>query len=148
MITKKIFIFLLLLTLGSCGYEPIYSKKNDLNILIKDIQLEGDKKLNRKIISLINLKKNKKGYTLLLKSNKILKVTSKDKAGNPSTYKTTINASLSLSEENKIIKQKNFSANFNYNNMENKFNLSQYQKNIESNLINTITEQIFIFLNS
>ena len=97
---------------------------------------------------MINLKKNKKGYTLLLKSNKILKVTSKDKAGNPSTYKTTINASLSLSEENKIIKQKNFSANFNYNNMENKFNLSQYQKNIESNLINTITEQIFIFLNS
>ena len=49
-------------------------------------------------------------------------------------------------EENKIIKSKDFSSSFTYNNIENKFDLTQYQKSIELNLINKISEEIFIFL--
>jgi len=46
----------------------------------------------------------------------------------------------------KIFKTKNFTSDFTYNNTENKYDLSQYQNDIELNLINHIIEEIFIFL--
>ena len=116
------------------------------------MELSGDKNINRKIISFLNLKENlekQTGYSLKLNSNKILEIVSKEKTGNTSIYRTTINVNVSLDDEDgKPIKQKEFSSNFTYNNMKNKFNLSEYQKNIDVNLLNKITEEIFIFLNS
>ena len=69
---KKIFILLILVTLTSCDYEPIYSKKNNTNELINKIELSGDKKINRAITSALNLKKSNKksGYKLILTSKK------------------------------------------------------------------------------
>tara|TARA_B100000795_G_C22739362_1_gene414646 strand:+ start:95 stop:280 length:186 start_codon:yes stop_codon:yes gene_type:complete len=58
----------------------------------------------------------------------------------------TLMVNLLLSGDEKIVKKKQFSEDFTYNNNQNKFELSQYQKNIEMNLINEITEKIFIFL--
>ena len=147
---KTIFIFLFFI-LASCGYESIHSKKDSKSILIKQFQLGGDRSLNRKIISLLNIEKNSNneyGYILILTNNKVVEVVSKDKNGNASIYRTTINVSLSLSDKKKIIKQKSFNSSFTYNNMENKFDLSQYEKNIELNLINIIVSEIDIFLNS
>ena len=54
--TKIFALFLILIFLTNCGYQPIYSKKDSLKIYIKTISLEGDKKINRKIIFLANLK--------------------------------------------------------------------------------------------
>ena len=152
MIVKKIFFLILVFSLSSCGYEPIFLKQNDLNKLIKNLELSGDKNINRKIISFLSLKENlekQTGYSLKLNSNKILEIVSKEKTGNTSIYRTTINVNVSLDDEDgKPIKQKEFSSNFTYNNMKNKFDLSEYQKNIDVNLLNKITEEIFIFLNS
>jgi len=153
MIIKKLILISILFLLTSCGYETIYSKKNDTAISIKKIELEGNKKISRKIISLTNLRENNnKNYTynLTLVSNKTIEAVSKNKSGNISVYKTTINVEFYLkdpNDKNKIIKQKKFNSSFSYNNMDNKFDLSQYQKNIEENLINKIAEKITIFLN-
>ena len=51
-------------------------------------------------------------------------------------------------ENNEIKREKNFVSSFTYNNIENKFDLSQYQKNIEANLIQKLKEEIVIFLKS
>jgi hypothetical protein len=113
--------------------------------------MSGDKNINRKIISLNNLKENKGqvlGYTLLLDSKKIIEVTAKDKTGNASIYKSTIITKLVLSDGDKIIKEKLFDVNFSYNNMTNKFDLSQYKKNIEMNMTDKIAQEILIYLNS
>jgi|TARA_B100000767_G_scaffold222081_1_gene210680 hypothetical protein len=147
MIIKKTILVILFLTLTNCGYEAIYSK-NDLNLSIKDIQLDGDKAISKKIASSIKIKDDdNNGYQLKLKSNKLLEIISKDKAGKTSIYRTTINVDLSLINKNNVIKKKKFSANFTYNNIENKFELKQYQKNTEENLIKKISKEIFIFLN-
>ena len=45
-----------------------------------------------------------------------------------------------------IIKKRTFTADFIYNNNPNKFDLFQYERNIEKNLINNLSEKIFIFL--
>ena len=141
-----IFIFL-----TSCGYQAIYSQKDSLKIKIKTINLEADRKINRKILLLTNLKNQNSGsppYNLKLNSNKNIKVIARDNSGNATIYRTTISVIFSLEFENEIYKQKKFSSNISYNNMTNSFDLSQYQKTIEDNLISKIAEEIIIFINT
>ena len=140
---------MLLLTLVACGYEPMLLNKNNLNNIIQSFQLEGNKKINKKIISSLNLKKqNKKtGYNLIIKSNKVIETVSRDANGNIAVYKTKISVLVTLLNDDKIFKEKLFNVDFTYNDLENKFDLSQYQKDIELNLINEITENIVVFLN-
>ena len=143
-------LFLILIFLTNCGYQPLYSKKDSLKIYIKTISLEGNKKINRKIMLLTNLKNQNAGsppYNLKIVSDKDIKVIAKDMSGNATIYRTTINVTFSLKHEGKIFKEKKFSSNFSYNNMSNSFDLSQYQKNIEENLIIKIAEEIIIYIN-
>tara|TARA_B100000780_G_C21093433_1_gene440794 strand:+ start:401 stop:856 length:456 start_codon:yes stop_codon:yes gene_type:complete len=145
---QKIFFYILILLLGNCGYEPMYSKKEGFNIGIQSYQIEGNKKIDRAIVSSLNLKNQikKTGYRLIIKSNKTLVAASKNSAGNISAYKTEVTVSVSLIDGNMVYKEKTFSSDFTYNNIKNKLDLSEYQKNIEENLINKIVEEIFIFL--
>ena len=114
--------------------------------------MEGNKNISRKIVSIAKLGKNDNqnySYDLTLISNKKIESVAKDKSGNISVYKTTIDVKLYLKDPNdqgEIIKQKIFSSSFVYNNRQNKFDLSQYQKNIEKNLIDKIAEEITIYL--
>ena len=146
---KKTTLLLLLCFFWSCGYEPLYLKKIDLDQKIKVITFSGDQKINKIIMSSLGIKEDRNltsGYILTLKSSKKIDVVSKDKTGNPSAYKSSIIVNFSLTNEETIVKQKEFNASFTYNNSQNKFDLSQYQKNIESNLIDEISEKIFIYL--
>ena len=146
---KKTTLLLLLCFLWSCGYEPLYLERNNLKQTIKLININGDQKINKFILSSLGIKEDRSsttGYILTLKSSKKIDVISKDKTGNPSIYKTSIMVNFSLNNENTIVKQKEFSSSFTYNNSQNKFDLFQYQKNIELNLINEISEKIFIYL--
>ena len=151
---KKLLTGLIFLALTSCGYQPINLGKSNSNIPINKIEFIGDKNINRKIIMLTGLKENKpqkNSYNLNLKSEKKVSVIAKNKSGNASVYKTTIDVELTLRDSDdlsKIFKTKNFSLSFTYNNIENKFDLQQSQKNIEENLIKNIVKKIEIFLNT
>jgi len=146
---KKITLLLVIFLIWGCGYQPIYLKKNNSEQKIKTITLNGEQKVNKIIVSSLGLKEDENlltGYSLILKSLKKIDIISKDKSGNPSAYKTSVIVEVSLTEKERIIKQKEFVSSFTYNATENKFNLSQYQKSIELNLINEISEKIFIYL--
>ena len=147
-IIKKVFFIMLLFTLGNCGYEPMYLKKGTINTKIQNFQLEGNKSINKRIISSLGIKNQGKtsGYKLVIKSNKLLETVAKNAAGDAAIYKTTITVIVSIMDGNKIVKDKNLISDFTYDNKENKFDLSQYQKEIEENLINKIIEKINIFL--
>ena len=147
--TKKITLLLVIFLIWGCGYQPVYLKKNNSEQKIKTITLNGEQKINKIIVTSLGLKEDRNlltGYSLILKSLKRIDIISKDKSGNPSVYKTSIIVDVSLTEKERIIKQKEFVSFFTYNASDNKFNLSQYQKNIELNLINEISEEIFIYL--
>jgi hypothetical protein len=108
---KKCLLIFLVFTLFSCGYEPLYIKKGAPNLKIKSLVMEGDKKINRKISPIFNLKENENketGYQLKLNSEKKIEVVSKDKIGNPSVYRTTITVNFDIFDDNKIIKSKIF----------------------------------------
>ena len=132
---KKVSSIILFFLITACNYQPIYSNKNILDYEIKEISFLGDKKINNQIVSYLNVKENGSfGKTFLLDSKKNKKVASKDSSGNALMYEM-------LSETSKV-----FFANFTYPNKDNKFDLSEYEKNLEINLVQSISEQVRVFL--
>ena len=145
---KYIFIFFFLL---SCGYTPIYQTDQNSKIRLDIINYSGDKKLGRSITKGIERLKNNKSdniYDLNLIGSKRESVASKDKKGNISTYKMLIEVDFNLeSKENNKIFSKKFIKETTYNSMNNKFELSQYELNLEKNMISQILQDINIYLN-
>ena len=49
---KKFLIFIILFV-ASCGYQPLHVKKGNSELVFKELQLIGNKQINRKIVSYI-----------------------------------------------------------------------------------------------
>ncbi len=143
---KKILIIFFFIT--ACGYQPLYIVKNE--ILFEKIILTGDKKINRKIVSTSAIKKGSKGNLnneIILDTNKNIIITSRDVKGQPATFKSSIEVKLTIMQHGKIFREKIFNESFDYNNIENKYDLSTYQNDVEDNLIDKIVEDIIIYIN-
>ena len=148
-ITRNCVFIILLMFISACGYEPFNKSLPKSNIKISKKTFSGDNQINRKIFNQINLKetKDEPGFELKLNSNKIIDQVAKDKSGNVTKYKTTITIDVELIENEKTLKKRSFSKDFNYSNLSNKFELKKYQDDVETNLINSIARNIKIFLN-
>ncbi|WP_440924342.1 hypothetical protein [Candidatus Pelagibacter sp.] len=147
-ITKYLFIFLFLL---SCGYSPIYQTNKEINLKLGTINYSGDKVIGREIAK--GLEKFKKSNSLnILDANfdvtKKEIIVTKDKKGDPSSFRTTIEMNLELSyQKNNKVFTRNFIEERTYDSMENKFELTKYKNNLENNMIFKILGDINIFFN-
>lgn len=145
---KKILILIIFLT-AACGYQPMYISKNTENYTFKEITLTGNDKINKKIVSALNLKKDSTGVNkneAYIDSDINIFVTSKNSKGQITSYRTTITLNFKIKDNNEITKNKKFLKDFSYNNKENKFKLNQYQKSIEKSLTKKIIEEMVIYL--
>ena len=147
---KKIVLCFCLCFIVACGgYEPLFSSKN-VSFYIKDVQnLNGDKISSKIIEKLKSFRKkinSEVGYNLRIDSKKNEVVASKNSKGDPLVYKLSIKTSVNVILDGKSIDKITLKESFNYNNTTNKFDLNQYKKNIEENLINKITEELTLRL--
>ena len=146
---KKNIIILILSTfiITSCGYKSIYSSKN-LNFNILEFEVVDKTKISRKIKNNLNsYKKNNSNhsYSIKINSKKNINIISKDSEGDPSNFEMTIISEITILNDEKIVKNKVFLESFNYKNSSNKFDLKQYEKNIEENLTDKIIENIISY---
>ena len=142
---KKILI--LFLFLSACGYQPLYNA-NLINFEFNKINLSGDFKINRKIISTLNINEsNNTNKEISIDSSQSITVTSRDAQGQPTTYRTSVNVIVSIKDQSKAIKTKSFSEDFTYNNIENKYDLSVYQDDVQNNLIKKIVDDLIVYIN-
>ena len=141
-----IFIFLV-----NCNYKPILSSK-ETGFSIDKIEFLNTNKINSKLekqLSIYQKNKNKKKfYDLVIDINKNKTVSLRDTTGNPKIFIITISASIDVLENNSNIANKIFEENFSYNNKKNKFDLNRYEKTIENNIINKLSERIISYLHS
>ena len=146
---KKIILVLSFLLLVSCGYQPIFSSKTS-NFLIEEIIYNKNDKISLKIRNNLTYLSKAENYIrvirLKLSSEKKIDISSKDSKGDPLVYKMTISTNVEIYSNNELTIQKNITKNFSYKNTENKFDLKQYEKTIENNLIETIKEDIILIL--
>ena len=150
---KKIIVFLVFssfLFLSNCGYKSVYSKQSG-NFHIKNIEIKTNNVINYKIKNRLRIFSNsnsKNKYDLEINALKSIKIVSKDSKGDPKIYQMNIKLEVKIIENYQIIKEINFEENFNYNNNSNKFELKQYEKNIEDNLIEKNIENLTFYISS
>jgi len=146
---KKICIILILLLLNNCnGYKPIFSG-DIVNFYIGEIFNENNDRLTKKIIKKLNpytTKNDKKKMNMSINSLLEEKIISKDSKGNPLVYETKITVNVKLIENENDKQNFGYIETFTYNNQSNKFELNQYKKNIEINLIDKIFEKLILQL--
>ena len=144
---KYLFIFVFVL---SCGYTPIYQTDQKLNIKLDNVNSSGDKDINREIVK--NLDKYRDVDTnnifdLSINSSKREDIVTKDKKGNATSYKLTLEVDINLrniSNDKKFTKK--FSKNTSFNSKNNKFELDQYRLSLEKNMISQILQDINLYL--
>ena len=150
---KKIFSFLFLFLLSSCGYEATYSKKklSNYDFSINEINFTGDRKVNVKMKEKLNnyiINKKNKNFRLDILSITTKAVSAKNISGDATSFKSTVSIKVDLVMNNKLKNNFIISESFNYNNNSNKFNLKTYEKNIKNNLTETITEKLIFRLSN
>ena len=141
---KVIKILILLFTLQGCSFEPILINKN-FDFQFENISSSGDEKINEIIKSnLLSRTKGDKKYKVNLYSTRDKQIVSSDSKGDPKNYKLQIkvNYKLLLNEkkiyENTVVKQTT------YNNITDKYELSQYENNLTKILSENIAEELLL----
>ena len=141
---KVIKILILLFTLQGCSFEPIFINKN-FDFQFENISSSGDEKINEIIKSnLLSRTKGDKKYKVNLYSTRDKQIVSSDSKGDPKNYKLQIkvNYKLLLNEkkiyENTVVKQTT------YNNITDKYELSQYENNLTKILSENIAEELLL----
>ena len=145
---KFFLLFLLFLFLSNCGYKPIYSTKN-LSFTIENIEKSNtslNNKFEKSIIALKN-KDNDKKIDIVIESDKKIKIKSKDSKGNALVFELEIFLKfVTINADNE--REKLFSRKISYNNSDDKFNLKQYENELEDILITKIVEDLINHLSS
>ena len=152
MLQKNILIILFLFT-TSCGYEVIYSKKNVINydFSISSINFEGDRNINLRIKQKLNnylVNKKNKEFNLDIKTVEEKIILSKDAAGDAVNFENTINANIKVYIGDKLLKDIKIEKNFKYENITNKYDLENYERELKTNLAETIAEEIVFKLSN
>ena len=139
--------FIICLFLVSCGFQSIYvSEKSDFSF--NKSNALGEIKISEDIISnLGGLKKDDGEYELTIETIFKKDISSKNKKGDPEVFDMSLDIDLTLKKDNNILKNR-FREKLSYNNLKSKFELKQYEDDLKSNLVEVVTQDILIYLNS
>jgi len=145
--TTKFFaiFYLIFVFTNSCGFTPIYSSTN-LDIKFNKIDYVPNilnQQIAQTLTSLSNIN-GKKEYDLELKTFKEKNIVSKNSKGDTETYEIKIILELVVNN-NDIEDTQRFSSKVKYNNNDNKFELNQYEIEIEKQIINGLIEEIILY---
>ena len=149
-ILKKIIIILLsTLYLTSCGFTPIYSKKN-LDFQINNIQFEGDREIKAILLSNLSVyktkKKDKYNYDLNIKSEKKVEIASKNIKGEATIYKININSTVEVFLDDKLLLTKHYNNSSIYSSEKKIIKMKEVESRNLSNLSSKLASEIILTL--
>ena len=142
---KNAFLILIFFVLTQCGFEPIFSSK-EVNFKIKKI--ESNKKIEiieNRLTNLINADP-KFFYNLVIDYSESKTTLSKDSQGKSLLLRIKIKINLKVIENDKVLLKKDYFSNFDYQNLDKKFELSEYENEIRKNMFDEIANKILIDL--
>jgi len=139
MIKKNILVISLLFFLNSCGFQPIYSKNNNVNFSIEQVDFTGDRELNNFIKTNLYQYKNANNNNKIFieaKSEYNKFILTKDGKGEVTNYELNAEIVFLIKPTNKQIKiseKKIMESNAD------KFEENKYEKSIKQNFASSIT---------
>ena len=147
MLKKISLIFTLIILLSSCGYSPMFSKKNGQNLNIEITNYEGDSKLNSVIKSRFRIYSDEKARLFKIKINTSYQKNdlSKNTAGVIDKYQLSavsifdissgdFNRTITLTEEISMV------------NFEDNFEEKTYENKIKEDFATSISKRLIIQL--
>ena len=138
---KKLYIFIFLILLASCGFKKINQNDNSA-IYIQNIAVIGDKKISyllKNNILLISNKDSKNKYEIKLKIDKTKTSKIKNTRGEVTRYSLSVIVNLVMKN---IINQKNISKSFTRNGDYDVATIHSNTMNNEKNAVKNIIQQI------
>ena len=144
---NKFFTLLLsFIILYGCGFKPMLVEKN-YDIKFEKINTKGNYDINKKLKDkLIEKSNGSKIYNIYLNSDKNKEVVSSNEKGDPQKFKLIIKVNYEIYKEDTKLVVNLISKETVYNNLTDKFELSQYEENIQNNLIENISSEILLSL--
>ena len=149
---KKINIYLLLFIIllfqTSCGYTPIYSTSN-FELKINKINYTPNI-LNKQIVQTLSSLSNPSGskeYDININTFNEKNIVSKNSKGETIIFEKKIILEIELYNEEDRYNRK-FSSKINYNNNDNKFELNQYEIEIEKQIIDDLIEEVILYFSN
>ena len=142
MIKKNIIIISLILFLNSCGFTPIYLKKNDIRFSIEQVNYSGDRDLNNFLkINLDQYKNEKIDNKISIDAKSTYKkiILSKDGTGEVTNYQLEAEVIFLIKSNNKEIK---ITERKIIDSMSDKFEEARYERSIKQNFASSITNKL------
>ena len=144
-------LVILIFLLCGCGYQSIYKvDRGEFSII--NFEINGPDKITRSLTRnfklLQNNKEANKYYNLNANSNITKSIKSKNSKGEIETYSLKVTVNLIIKMNKQIIQEKEFLEIISYNNLNNKFELKQYEDIIIKNQTIKIINKINFFLRS
>ena len=142
MLKKNIIIISLILFLNSCGFTPIYLKKNDIKFSIEQVDYSGDRDLNNFLKINLDQYKNKKidnKISIDAKSTYKKIILSKDGTGEVTNYQLEAEVIFLIKSNNKEIK---ITERKIIDSMSDKFEEARYERSIKQNFATSITNKL------
>ncbi len=146
MLKKTLTILLICVFVKSCGYSPMYSKKNDINFNFKKINIKGDNDLKNLIKSYLKRYNNENNENeIYLDINVVYDKISQTKniSGETTDYllvaKVEFKTTIDNNEQIIIIKE-----DFVMKNIEREFDEKKYERTIKQNLAFSIVNKFIL----
>ena len=147
---KILLVFIVFFIISGCSYKPILTnKKNDFTL--ENISSDTESKINVTIKKNLldrngNSENNK--YDLNFSTEDEKEIVSSNENGDPTVFKIKIIVNYSLSQDDNIIFTNKIIKQVNYNNINDKFELLKYEKNILNNLLKNISLEILMSISN
>ena len=147
----RVILIIFFIILNGCGYQAI-NKTNNSSYIISSYKLFGDAQVNKILKKNFDrFKKNDnnlKEFNIIVKTEQIKSKNSKKKSGEATSLTLEILIELEISDNKNELKKLYFKENTNYNNLDNKFELKQFEKIIVNDLTNKIINEIHFTLST
>ena len=141
---RAIFI-IFFLALNGCGYQAI-NKTNNSNYVISSYKFFGNAQVNKILKrNFDRFKKNNdnlKEFSITVKSEQVKSNNSKKQSGEATSLTLEILINVEIISDGNELKKLSLEENTNYNNLDNKFELKQFEKIIINDLTNKLIDKI------
>ena len=141
---KKLIIFLIIILIPGCGFEPIYSTKNNLDYKLNTIEKKGDSSIDNLIATELQRLSNDQSNKLIdivINTSYEKKIISKDSKGYVSDYQININTKFLIIFKEKELKFQ-FSDKQNIKNISDIFEQKNYENIIKNNFANSAVRKL------
>lgn len=152
MIKKFLYIFFIFIFLNNCGFTPQFSKKNNSEIQINLINYSGNRDFNIKLNSQLKRYSNSnksliKNFSINYISQLEKSIISKDSSGDPTEFQliAKVNFDIQIDQKSHSI---TLSEKFNYKNIDDAFELKNYESIIVNNLASSILNKLIVTLSA